>query len=257
MAIRERTRITRGRPGPGLGALLLIAPVLGLGCGDEPAGPESPRAVDDPAVETALDQHGGGLLPFSDLAVFMEFNSTDNDLGVQVFLDAEDWERIRATGPGSGKVLEIVARGGLKELGLTELRFESAEPSPSETLALVPPGPYLFTGRTTEGDRLAGTAVLSHDLAPPPVFSPSSGEVVDPNATVIRWNPIPGVAGWEVIVSNEDGGQSMEVELPAWVTQLEVPPSFMDPGTEYKAEVLAILPNGNKTITEGFFSTSP
>ncbi len=36
---------------------------------------------------------------------------------------------------------------------------------------------------------------------------------------------------------------------------MTVPPEFMDPGTEYKYEVLAIEASGNQTITEREFET--
>jgi hypothetical protein len=38
---------------------------------------------------------------------------------------------------------------------------------------------------------------------------------------------------------------------------LKVPSEFLEEGAEYKAEVLAVLPNGNKTISEGLFYTMP
>jgi hypothetical protein len=49
----------------------------------------------------------------------------------------------------------------------------------------------------------------------------------------------------------------MEVTVPSSVTSLHVPPTFLAPNTLYKAEVLAIAPSGNRTITEGTFSTGP
>ncbi len=38
---------------------------------------------------------------------------------------------------------------------------------------------------------------------------------------------------------------------------LHIPEEFLDPGTEYKVEVLAIRINGNKTISERVFVTGP
>jgi hypothetical protein len=137
----------------------------------------------------------------------------------------------------------------------TELRFESAEPSPAEVLDAFPPGEYRFGARGVEGGKLAGTAELSHDLPPAPVFTPEDGDETDPAATVIAWDPIPGLAGYEVIVENEDTEVSMTVQLGPSATSLTVPAEFMEADTEYKAEVLAIAQNGNKTIAEHSFTT--
>lgn len=155
------------------------------------------------------------------------------------------------------QILEFEAARNFKELGLTELRFESAEPSPAETMALFPPGTYTFVGKTLEGDRLVGSATLSHDLLPPPVFSPSKGELVDRHNTVLTWNPVPGVASYQVTVSNDALGVVLAVDLLASVTSLRVPPTFLTPNTTYDTEVLAIAPNRNVTLTEGTFTTLP
>ena len=93
--------------------------------------------------------------------------------------------------PGGRKFVEFLARGRMQELGLTELFFESAEPSPREVLALFPPGEYRFAGTTIDDERLMGTASLSHNLPPAPVFSPSNGERLARNDVVIRWRPKP------------------------------------------------------------------
>lgn len=37
-------------------------------------------------------------------------------------------------------------------------------------------------------------------------LTPADGDVVDPDAVVITWDPIPGLDGFEVVVTNEDGG---------------------------------------------------
>jgi hypothetical protein len=55
-------------------------------------------------------------LPIS--SCFFEFNSTDNDLGVQLMLDGEAWEVVRAFDPGQRQIFEIAALGRLKQLGL-------------------------------------------------------------------------------------------------------------------------------------------
>jgi hypothetical protein len=234
----------------------LLSWIVGIvaGCGEE--APVEPDTSDtDAGAPLELGQGGG--LPFADSEIFFEFNSTDNDLGVQVFLDAEDWSRVKIFAPDGRSILDIRGESELGELGLTELFFESAEPSPGEVLALFDPGEYTFVGRTTEGERLFGTGMLSHDLPPAPVFSPSNGEVLDHTAVVIRWDPIPGAARFEVIVSDEINAANIEAEVSGGTSEMAVPPTFLAPGGSYKAEVLAIFDNGNKTISEGLFYTLP
>jgi hypothetical protein len=232
--------------------------MLMAGCSEGPVGTKDSSLAGGPSAEELDDaMSAGGGIPFSKLAIFFEFNFTDNDLGVQVFLDAEDWKWIKAFDEDGAKVLDIGARNQLRELGVTELRFESAEPSPEEVLALFPDGEYRFEGKTTEGMRLVGTAVLSQALPPAPVFTPNAGDVTDPDNTVIAWAPIPGLAGYEVIVANEDTDASLEVRLDASATSFHVPPEFLGPSGKYKAEVLSIAMNGNKTIAEALFFTMP
>lgn len=228
----------------------------------------SPVAAEPETISPSLDRvtaddeddweenRGRFRVEFADLAIFLEFNSTDDDLGVQVALDAEGWDRVRATDPDGRRVLEFVAKRQFGDLGLTELRFESAEPSPAEVLGAIPPGDYLFTGRTVEGFRLEGVAELSHDLLGAPVFTPDDGDIVDPASTVIEWDPVPGAVEYEIIVVNEDSGHELTATLDEDATELPIPAAFMEPDSEYKVEVLAIAENGNKTITEHVFGTS-
>jgi len=199
--------------------ILLVGMVALTGCSKEPTALEPARAdTANPSLAKAVDDDdldaSGGGMPFDDSEIFLEFNSTDNDLGVQVFLDGEDWRRVKIFNPRWKRILDIQTKREFRELGLTELRFESAEPSPEEVLDSFEPGTYRFAGRTVDGERLFGMGTLSHELAPAPVFSPSNGEVVDPTNTVIQWDPIAGVESWEIIVANEDTGGEMFVELP-------------------------------------------
>ncbi|MCI0435090.1 MAG: hypothetical protein L0271_15830 [Gemmatimonadetes bacterium] len=236
----------------------IVAPMFALmaACDEQPASPEITPFEE--TIDAAFDVGPlqGPSIPFADLEIFFEFNATDNDLGLQVFLDAVGWSLVSAASPDDRNLFQILARNELGSLGITELRFESAEPSPAGVLRKFPPGTYDFIGRPVEGGGvLRGSDVLSHVLAPAPVMTPEDDEEVDPENTVIAWQPIAGLARIEVIVANEDNGRSMTVELGPDATSLSVPVEFMESGAEYKAEVLAILPNGNKTISETTFFT--
>jgi hypothetical protein len=205
-------------------------------------------------------------IPFDDARIIIELNSTDEDAGIQVFLDGEGWRKVQVVSPDGRRIFEVQDKGDLRELGLTELFFESEEPSLDEVplaefLDLFPEGEYQFFGKTVEGDRLAATATLTHDIPDGPVLvSPAEGEVVDPDDTFIVWDLVtspPGIdiVGYQVIVEREDPLRVFSVDLSASATSVMVPPEFLESETEYKFEVLAIEVSGNQTISESFFET--
>ncbi|MCI0452652.1 MAG: hypothetical protein L0Z51_09745 [Candidatus Latescibacteria bacterium] len=233
--------------------LLVVAALALAGCNED----RSPSAPSSAAGPPSTFEEAGGSMPFEEAQIFLEFNSTDNDAGIQVFVDGEPWKELEIVDRRGRELLEIEASGGMKKLGLTELRFEGAEPEPDEVLDAFPAGEYRFRGRAVERFRLTGSATLSHDMPPAPEFSPSDGEVVDPDNVVIEWTLLGGVDRYQVIVENDATGMSMEVTVSSSTSSLHVPPTFLEPNTEYKAEILAIAPNGNRTITESTFVTGP
>lgn len=240
----------------GLVLVLAAAAMVAGGCSKDPSSP-TPTSTEGLSVEDTESQNHGAAIPFGDAQIYFELNSTANDAGIQVFLDAEDWKRVAIKDERGRELLEVETGGGMRELGLTELRFEGAEPDPSEALDAFPAGTYRFRGTTTDGKRLFATATLSHDLPAAPVFSPSEGEVVDPDDAEIEWEPVAGVDRYQVIVESDANGFVLEVSVSSSTTSLQIPSTFLVPNTEYKAELLAIAPNGNRTISEGTFVTGP
>ena len=112
---------------------------------------------------------------------------------------------------------------------------------------------------------------MTHDIPNPPVISlPAEGDVVDPSDLVITWDPVTQtvsgdpveISGYEVIVTNEmvedPHGFSQPVlsahVLPS-VTSLTIPREFMQSGTEYELEVIALGESGNQSITAVSFET--
>lgn len=234
----------------------VTAALLVIACNDPPQSLTSvDGTIDQVATATADRQSSRSQIPFSKLKMFLEFNSTDDDLGVQLLLDGDDWQRIEGRDPRGREFVEVEAGGRLRELGITELFWESAEPSPAEVLATIPAGTYNYSGTTVDGERLVGSATLSHTLPTAPRFSPQDGAIVDATNFVITWQPIAGLASFQVIVADETAGREMVVDLAPNVTSLRVPTEFARPGVPYKIEVLAVASNGNKTITEATIQT--
>jgi hypothetical protein len=75
---------------------------------------------------------------------------------IQIFLDAESWKTLEITDPTGQQIFNVSARGSVGMTGVTELFFESAEPSfqdlpLNELLARFPEGPYTLKGKTVDG----------------------------------------------------------------------------------------------------------
>jgi hypothetical protein len=197
------------------------------------------------------------VVPFAAADLFFEFNATDDDAGFQLFLDGDEWDRLKIFDPSGTKILDIFVLGPLGELGLTEMFFESGEPSPDEVFDLLPEGVYRIEAETLEGDRMIARQRVSHDFLEAPHFTPADGEVTDRNNTVIRWDGVSGAVAYEVIVENEDLGRLMSVRVPGHVREVRVPPTVLRRDTEFEAEVIAIGRDGNKSITEISFMVAP
>jgi len=204
-------------------------------------------------------------LKFEASRIYIEFNSTDNDLGFHVFLDAEDWKSMKIINPAGVTVFEANGKGpyGRPNLGLSEMFFEGAEPTldqiPLATLfALFPEGKYKFEGTSADGGRLTGTSTFTHAVPDGPVVSSEVGH----GSVVIRWRPVTGpppgfpnekidIVGYQIIVD------PFQVTLPATSTQVTLPQEFVDSlaAGRHGFEVLAIEASGNQTITAGSFET--
>jgi hypothetical protein len=215
-----------------------------------------------------------GAAELDEAQIFIEINDTDGDAGIQLFLDGEGWDKMKVFDPDGKKVFDVDGNGSVGFQGITELAFESAEPSfdvqpLADFLALFPEGTYTFVGRTAEGEPLEGEGELTHALpaAPLLVSPPDGADDVDPGDTVIEWQPVadpPGssIVGYQVIVETEEEVapgeeivRTFAVDLGPGATSVTVPAEFMTAGAEYKYEVLAVEESGNKTISEAEFET--
>ncbi len=215
-----------------------------------------------------------GAIPFSKTRIINEVNATDGDAGIQIFLDAVGWTQLEVFDPNGQQILDFSAEGSVEQQGITELFFESAEPSfeeqtLGELFLLFPAGMYSFSGETDDGKTLSGKATLSHLIPNGPVIvSPEEGEELEAGSpVVIDWNAVtdafpgtsPGVTvvAYQVIVEQikPQSVRVFSITLPATPTQVELPPELIQAKAEYKFEVLAIGAGGNQTITESTFKT--
>ncbi len=220
---------------------------------------------------------GGGVVPvpLKEAKLNIEHNATDRDTGFQGFIDGEGWRRLQVMGP-QGVVLTLQGQGKLGELGLTELFFESVEPENSEVpietvLSTLPEGEYTIEGQTIDGQPTKGTALLTHDIpAGPVLLAPEEGATVPATGLVMRWMPVTEtiqgepvtIVAYQLIIEKDDEPLPHAITKPELsiyvapsVTQVTVPNEFLQPGTDYAWEVLAIEESGNQTLSSGEFST--
>lgn len=212
-------------------------------------------------------------IPFGQTRIIVEVNATDGDAGIQVFVDAAGWNRLEVFDPNKQKILDVRGTNSVGIQGVTEIFFESEEPSLEEVpltelFARFPEGNYTFLGTTVDGKKLTGNAAFAHNIpAGPDIVSPAEGAAVDPGVVVVEWEPVtdpfPGttsevtIVGYQVIVERLKPQPLLvfSVNLPATATQVTVSPEFIQANAEYKLEVLAIEASGNQTISERTFKT--
>jgi hypothetical protein len=220
------------------------------------------------------------VTPLKEAKLIIEHNATDEDTGFQGFIDSEGWKNLVFTGP-EGKVLTIDGRGNLGKLGLTELFFETVEPANAdvpieEILKVLPEGNYIIEGSTIEAGeekgRTKGVALLTHKIpAGPALLSPpEDAEVAAGDDLVVSWSPVTQtidgkevtIISYQLIIEKDEdphphmiGKRGLSMYLPASVTSITIPKEFLEPGTAYDWEVLAIEESGNQTLSSSSFHT--
>ena len=139
-----------------LGLALVFLAACGGDSDDEDEDDDEEELGTATAETTLCPVSSGSAIPFEDALVFIEFNSTDEDLGFHATFDAEGWKEAVICGPDGSKLFEVKARGSTEKHGLSELFFEGAEPSLDEQpldefLARFPEGEYTIVGEDNRG----------------------------------------------------------------------------------------------------------
>lgn len=240
-----------------------------------------------PPLTVALLFGSGRLVPdaraqrgqrFAEAEIFFELNDTDGDLGIHASIDGEAWTDLSIQGPNDGLLFEVSGRGKLRGQGLTQLSFESAEPSfdelePEAFFRRFPEGRYEIVARALGGGTVSGSSTLSHVMAAPPGNvqvnrGPAAENCDAPLPTVtppvlIDWDPVtrshpeigkPGaihVSRYQLFVERK--GVNFGVDLPPTVTEFEVPTGVTDLGKDFKFEIIVRTTDGNNTAIESCF----
>lgn len=217
---------------------------------------------------------------FSQAELFFELNNTDEDLGIHAAVDGGAYSKLVIKDARERVILRIAAHGRLVKQGLTQLFFESAEPSfdeldPAEFFLRFPEGEYEIEAKSLAGETLEGEVILSHVLAAPagnitvngmaaaancdadPLPSASEPVLIDWDP-VITSHPTVGKTGPVEIVRYqffvEQGSHKLAIDLPPTVTQFQVPASITALGGQFKFEIIARTASGNNTAIESCYT---
>lgn len=223
-------------------------------------------------------------IPFSEARIFFELNDTDGDLGIHSSIDGVPWKSLAIEDPYERTILSVVPSGRLRLQGMTQLFFESAEPSfdeldPADFFARFPEGWYEIDGITLEGLEMESRARISHVLPAPPenmrVNGIAAAEDCDalflPSVTppvIITWDPVtvshpelgkPGpvkVDRYQVFAEQRKSNPlKYSLDLPSNMTRYMIAPELIAVGdAQYKFEVQVRATNGNQTALESCFN---
>ncbi len=229
-----------------------------------------------------------GQRPVTEIAaakLIIEYNATNNDIGVHGLFDDAGWSEICVFDPSGRQVLAVNPKAQLKALTMAGIFFESRVPpgavfSYADLVAAFPAGAYQVRGTTFDGMALVGAAEFSHAVPAPPVITAPplvadeelAANAVMPSAGLsVAWNDVTQtttggpvtITGYEVIITKVDHDDPhgfsrplFDVHVGPGANSLGVPIEFLEPGTVYELEVLALETSGNQTISLGFFMTA-
>jgi len=110
---------------------------------------------------------------FEEADIFFELNNTDGDLGIHGKVDGGPWTKIWLKDSTHRQLMNVTARGRLRQQGVTELFFESAEPifedlPPADFFNRFPEGTYKIYGISEDRNLLVGKSLVTHVMPAPP-----------------------------------------------------------------------------------------
>lgn len=204
----------------------------------------------------------GEKIAYDEAELFFELNNTDGDLGIHALIDGDAWSKLRLKDPNRRVMLDIRVKGRLKNQGLTEIFFESAEPrfselNPIDFFARFPAGTYLIEGKTLEKDKLVSEVELSHTMPAPPDVTVNGesmavqcdDEIAGFDATEVS---APVTIAWDAVtLSHPDpagGGAGVQPPIPVTIHNYEVVVE-VELGEDFTSVMHVILPPGETSLT--------
>lgn len=238
-------------------------------------------AQDDPMACTSAQ---GETVTIATAKLYIEYNAAADDLGVHGAFDDHGWSELCVYDPNGALVLEVKPQSQLRDLTMAGIFFESREPILEEftfanLAAVFPEGQYQVVGTNFDGTSLVGAATFTHNVpAKPTIVAPAfaaeeenAGDVVvNTTDLVVEWEDVTEtvdgrpvvITGYEIIITRLENTDAhgfsrpiYDVHVPPDRNRLPVPVEFLEPGTGYEIEVLALEESGNQTIAGGYFTT--
>ena len=181
-----------------------------------------------PALAADREDRQREVLALKDARLKIEFNATDRDAGVQLFVDSEPWSSLDVYDTGGRLMLRATARGRFALQGGTELFMESGEPSLDEVpldvfLNRFPAGQYKIVANGIDGLTYVGHANFTHNIPDGPVLvAPAQDEVVNPHHLTVRWQAVVkggGLVTGDFHFSQGDGEITFcgAIEMGGWI----------------------------------------
>jgi hypothetical protein len=193
-----------------------------------------------PAQRASGSHHHGDddddEIPFAEAHIFFELNHTDGDLGIHGLIDGDAWKSLGIEDPRERQMLDVRVSSRLRMQGLTEIFFESAEPTfdelpPDQFFRRFPEGVYEIEGQTLEGDELESEVELTHLMPAPPVATVNDEPMAvqcdadEPGYDATEVTAPVTIAWAEVALSHPDLGSprsSPEIEIHNYQVVVEV-----------------------------------
>ena len=214
---------------------------------------------------------------FAQAELFVELNDTDGDLGFHAAIDGGTWTLLQVHDPSGRPLLGIESSGRLRSQGLTQLAFESQEPSfdeldPAMFFRRFPEGIYEIEALAQGGGTFRNQVRFSHVLAAPPQATVNGQPAVPCDAPVLPVALSPVLIDWEPVTEShpeigkkgpvkisryqffvEQGDTKLSMDLLPTVTEFEIPTSITSAGGIWKFEIIARTSANNNTAIESCF----
>lgn len=193
------------------------------------------------ATAPELWARGKGKIPFEEAEIFFELNDTDGDLGIHGKIDGGPWKYVKIEDSRRRLLMYLTTWSHLRQQAVTELFFESAEPtfdelSPEEFFSRFPKGKYRISGKSQDGDRLYSRTKVTHMMPAPPEFTitDADGTSLDSDAECADEDEgdLPELTGdvvvtWEPVetsheeIGDPQGSDDIEIVLYQVVAECE------------------------------------
>jgi hypothetical protein len=155
--------------------------------------------------------------------LYFELNNTDGDLGIHGKIDGGPWTKIWIKDPNHRKMMTVTAKGRLRRQAVTELFFESAEPTfdklaPEDFFKRFPEGIYKIYGWPQKGKLLVGKSEIRHVMPAPP-------DGIDVSGTKVVLDEVDCEEGAPVVTPEGNGDV-----IISWKNVDSSHPTIGDPG---------------------------